>query len=137
MTYLLEATLRIERSLANISKNQETLERIVETKVHDLDVKIIEVQTILEKPKDDVEAARVATEDNGDELPTTQRFQTVPRAPRSSSASDADTRTTHSAPATTAKVRPLVSTPPSQKTSTEAFADALLSMPSTHTGATS
>nr|XP_020189533.1 proline-rich protein 36-like [Aegilops tauschii subsp. strangulata] len=33
LTYLLEATLRIERSLANLAKNQESLERIVEDKM--------------------------------------------------------------------------------------------------------
>ena len=43
MTYLLEATLRIEQSLANLTQNQASLERIVETKIHDLDVKITEV----------------------------------------------------------------------------------------------
>ena len=71
MTYLLEATLRIEKSLANISENQESLERIIKTKVHGLDVNIIEVQTIVEKLKDDVEAAKATAEDSGDELPTT------------------------------------------------------------------
>ena len=129
MTYLLEAPLRIERSLANISKNQESLEQIVETKIHDLDVKITEVQTIMEKPRDDA--------DSGDDRPTTQRFQTIPRAPRSSVVLVVDTRTTHFAPAATATAPPPVSTPPVQHTSSEAFADALISMPSTHTGAIS
>ena len=83
MTYLQDATLRIDRSLSNISKNQESLEWIVETKIHDLDVKITEVQTVVEKLQEDVEASRIAAEDSGDERPTTQRFKTVPRAPRS------------------------------------------------------
>ena len=43
MTYLLEATLRIERSLANLAKNQESLERIMEDKMYNLDVKVIEI----------------------------------------------------------------------------------------------
>ena len=43
MTYLLEATLRNEKSLANISKNQEILERVDKAKIYDLDVKIIKV----------------------------------------------------------------------------------------------
>ena len=112
MTYLLEATLRIERSLANHTKNQEILERIVETKIHDLDVKITEVHIVVEKLQADVKASRIAVKDNGDERPTTQRFQTVPRAPRSSAVPVADTRSTHSTPATIALVPPLVSTPP-------------------------
>jgi hypothetical protein len=55
MTYLLEATQRIEQSLANLVKNQESLERIVETKFHDLDVKATEIQTTVDKLKDDVD----------------------------------------------------------------------------------
>jgi hypothetical protein len=42
MTYLLETTQRIEQSLANLVKNQASLERIVETKFYDLDVKVTE-----------------------------------------------------------------------------------------------
>ena len=34
-------------------------------------MKITEVHTIVEKLRDDVEAARAAVEDSGDELPTT------------------------------------------------------------------
>ena len=60
----------------------------------------------------------------------------MPRAPRSSVVPIAYTRTTHSAPAATTPVPPPVSTPLVQQTSTEAFADALISTPSTHTGAT-
>ena len=48
MTYLLEATLRIERSLANLIKNQESLERIVEDKMYNLDVKVTEIQSIVD-----------------------------------------------------------------------------------------
>lgn len=124
MTYLLEATLRIERSLANLAKNKESLEQIVEDKMYNLDVKVIEIQSIVENLRDDAE--------DGDEHPTTKRFQAVPRAQRSSAMPVADTRTTHSTPAATAPVPP-----PVQQTSSEAFADAVLSTPSTHTGATS
>ena len=55
LTYLLEATLRIEKSLANLTKNQESLERIVEDKMYSLDVKVTEIQTIVEKLRDDAE----------------------------------------------------------------------------------
>jgi hypothetical protein len=139
MTYLLEATLRIERSLANLTKNQASLERIVESKIYDLDVKITEVQTIVEKLRDDVDTARAAAEDSADDRLMTDRFQTVPRAPRFAAVPDAYTRTTVSAPTTAATVPPPVSTPPAQQTSAEAFADALHSTPTTsmHTGAAS
>mgnify|MGYP005815421745 CR=1 FL=1 len=40
--------MRIEKSLVTLSQNQESLERIIETKIHDLDVKVTEIQTIVE-----------------------------------------------------------------------------------------
>ena len=83
----------------------------------------------MEKLRDDTE--------EGNEHTTTERFQTVPRAAGSSVVPVADTRPTHSAPATTTTMPPPVSTPPVQQTSAEAFADAVLSTPSTHTFATS
>ena len=83
----------------------------------------------MEKLRDDAE--------DGNEHTTTKRFQTVPRAPRSSVVPVVDMRPTHSAPASTARMPPLVSTPPAQQTSAEVFAEAVLSTPSTHTGATS
>jgi hypothetical protein len=129
LTYLLEATLRIEKSLASLTKNQESLERIVEDKMYNLDVKVTEIQTIVEKLRDDAE--------DRDDRPTTDRFQTVPRAQRSSTEPVADLRPAHSAPATTSRVPPSVSTPPAQQTSAEAFADGLLSTLSTHTRGTS
>ena len=67
MTYLLLATQRIEQGLANLVKNQESLERIVETKFHDLDVKVTEMATDLEKLKADVEAK--LSDDDDDVLP--------------------------------------------------------------------
>ena len=58
--------MRIEKSLATLSQNQESLERIIETKIHDLDVKVTEIQTIVEKLRDDVE--------DNDPRPTTDTF---------------------------------------------------------------
>ena len=49
MTYLLKATLRIEQSLANLTQTQASFERIIETKFHDLDVKVTEIQTTVEQ----------------------------------------------------------------------------------------
>nr|XP_045088124.1 myosin-11-like [Aegilops tauschii subsp. strangulata] len=129
LTYLLEATLRIEKSLANLTKNQESLERIVEDKMYNLDVKVREIQTIVEKLRDDAE--------DNDDRPTTDRFRSVPRAQRSIAEPVADLRSAHSAPATTTTVSPPVSTPPTPQTLAKAFADGLLSTPSTHTRATS
>ena len=49
LSYLLEATVRIEKGLETLTQNQESLERIIETKFHDLDVKVTEIHTIVEK----------------------------------------------------------------------------------------
>ena len=43
LPYLIQATLRIEKGLATLTQNQETLERIIETKFYDLDLKVIEM----------------------------------------------------------------------------------------------
>ena len=48
-SYLLEVTVRIERGLATLTRNLEILERIFETKLHDLDVKVTQIQTSIEK----------------------------------------------------------------------------------------
>ena len=62
----------------------------------------------------------------------------VPTKPRSAAIPVTDPRATTSAPPTAPSVpAPApVSTPPAPQTSAEAFADGLLSMPSTHTEAT-
>ena len=55
LSYLLEATVRIEKGLATLTQNQESLERIIETKLHDLDVKVTEIQTSVEKLQEEAE----------------------------------------------------------------------------------
>src|SRR5215216_5253208 len=55
LTYLLEATMRIEKGLVTLTQNQESLERIIETKFHDLDVKVMEIQTTIEKLQEEEE----------------------------------------------------------------------------------
>ena len=43
--YVIQATLRIEKGLATPTQNQESLERIIETKFYDLDLNMTEMQT--------------------------------------------------------------------------------------------
>ena len=43
LSYLLEDIMRIEKGLATPTQNQESLEKIIETKFHDLDVKVTEI----------------------------------------------------------------------------------------------
>ena len=72
LNYLLEATLRIEKVLATLTRNQESLERIFETKLHNLGVKVTEIQTSVEKIHEDLE-------DRSDRT-STYAYQRVPRA---------------------------------------------------------
>ena len=46
--YLIASTLRIEKGLATLTQNQESLERIMEQKFYDLDMKVTEIQSVVE-----------------------------------------------------------------------------------------
>ena len=88
----------------------------MELKFHDLDVKVTEIQSVVEQLQDDMQERQGKT--------TTNVFARVPRAQRSATVPVIDTRATSSAPATapTAPVQPApASTPPAPSTSTEAF----------------
>ena len=56
--YLIQATLRIEQGLATPAQNQESLERIVESKFYDLDLKVTEIQTTVEQLQEEAEERR-------------------------------------------------------------------------------
>ena len=47
--YLIQSTLRIEKGLATLTQNQESLERIIEQKLYALDVKVTKIQTAIEQ----------------------------------------------------------------------------------------
>src|SRR3954469_25945469 len=49
LSYLIASTLRIEKGLATLTRNQESLERIMEQKFYDLDVKVTEIQSAVEQ----------------------------------------------------------------------------------------
>ena len=111
--YLIASTLRIEKGLATLTQNQESLERIVEQKFYDLDVKVTEIQSVVEKLQDEVEETKVKT--------TTDAFARVPRGQRSAAVPILDTRATSFAPATTSVPPAPAPTPSTPSTSTEAF----------------
>ena len=50
--------MRIEKGLAILTQNQESLERIIETKFYDLDLKVTEIQTAVEQLQDEAEERR-------------------------------------------------------------------------------
>ena len=53
--YLIASSLRIEKGLATLTQNQESLERIMEQKFYDLDVKVTEIQSVVEQLQDDMQ----------------------------------------------------------------------------------
>ena len=123
LAYLIQSTLRIEKGLATLTQNQESLERIVEQKFYDLDVKVTEIQTAVEQLQEEAEE-RIGKA-------TSDAFQRVPRGPRSTVVPVSDARASVSAPTTTAPVPPPAPTPPppAPTTSSEAFVLGVLSTP--------
>ena len=119
--YLIQSTLRIEKGLATLTKNQESLERIIETKFYDLDVKVTEIQTAVEQLQEEAEEKKGKS--------TTDAFARVPRGQRSAAVPVTDTRATASAPAATTPVPTPATTPPAPATSSEAFVLGVLSTP--------
>ena len=111
---MIASSLRIEKGLATLTQNQESLERIMEQKFYDLDVKVTEIQSVVEQLQDDMQERKGKT--------TTNVFARVPRAQRSIAVSVTDTRATTSAPATatTVPVQPAPASTPAPYTSIEA-----------------
>ena len=81
---MLEATIRIEKGLTTLTQNQESLERIIETKFYDLDLKVTEIQTAVEQLQEEAKERRGRS--------TTDSYQRVPRAQRSAAVPVSDTR---------------------------------------------
>ena len=119
--YLIASTLRIEKGLATLTQNQESLERIMEQKFYDLDVKVTEIQSVVEQLQDDMQERKGRT--------TTDAFARVPRAQRSTAVPVTDTRATSSAPATASVPPAPAPTPAAPSTSTEAFVLGVLRRP--------
>ena len=103
---MIASTLRIEKGLATLTQNRESLERIMELKFHDLDVKVTEIQSVVEQLQDDMQERQGKT--------TTNVFARVPRAQRSVVVPVTDTRATTLAPSTSTEafIQGAISTPP-------------------------
>ena len=100
--------------MATLTENQESLERIVEQKFYDLDVKVTEIQTAVEQLQEEAEEKKGKS--------TTDAFARVPRGQRSAAVPVPDTKATSSAPTATTSVPPAPApTPSAPSTSTEAF----------------
>ena len=104
-----------------MTQNQESLERIIEQKFYDLDVKVTEIQSVVEQLQDEVQDKKGKS--------TNDAFARVPRGQRSAAVPVTNTRATSSAPATTLVPPATAPTPPASSTSTDAFVLGVLPTP--------
>ena len=98
--------------------------KMIHNQFCDLDVKVTEIQSVVEQLQDDMQERKGKT--------TTNVFARVPRAQRSVAVPVTDTRATTSAPATAPTVPVQLApapTPPAPSTSTEAFIQGAISTP--------
>lgn len=135
MAFLVRFVQGMEKDISEILENQKSLKRIVESKFHDLDVKVPMISASVGQLKHKVNGVKTPNSTSDDEVSpprTTTQFNTMPRSavvlvsksrPTSSAQASAPSA---SAPAPA----PPVSTPPAPGHSTEAFVYALLSTPS-------
>ncbi|KAE8816621.1 nucleolysin tiar [Hordeum vulgare] len=90
MTFLVSIVQGMEKNIEEIMQNQKSLERVVETKFHNMDVKVTELTTIVRQLQHEVDSLEIPCsedededEDDDDEYesppPTTTRFSTRPR----------------------------------------------------------
>ena len=93
----------------------------MEQMFYDLDVKVTEIQSVVEQLQDDMQERKGKT--------TTDAFVRVPRSQRSAAVPVTDTRATSSAPATTSVQPAPAPTPPAPSTSTEVFVQEAISTP--------
>ena len=93
----------------------------MEQKFYDLDVKVTEIQSVVEQLQDEVQEKKGKT--------TTDAFARVSRSQRSGAVLVTDTRATSSAPASASVPPAPVATPPAPSTSTDAFVLGVISTP--------
>ncbi|KAE8787399.1 hypothetical protein D1007_38672 [Hordeum vulgare] len=77
MSFLVSTIQGMEKKVSDILLNQKSLERIVETKFHDMDVKVKELITTIEHIHHEVDSMKIPRSSSDDEessLPTTTQF---------------------------------------------------------------
>ncbi|KAE8820178.1 hypothetical protein D1007_01890 [Hordeum vulgare] len=72
----------MEKNIQEILQSQKSLESVVETKFHDMDVKVTELTTIVKQLQHEVDSVEIPHSDDEEESPpiTTTRFSTQPRS---------------------------------------------------------
>ncbi|KAE8782239.1 nucleolysin tiar [Hordeum vulgare] len=143
MVFLVSYVQGMDKNIQEILQNQKSLERVVETKFHDMDVKVTEFNTIVKQLQHDIDSVQIPrsvddddSDDDDEESPprTTTQFNTKPRsvvvpAPETRQTSSAQA-SAPSAPSPSSTQPPPVSTPQALGHPAQDFTDALLSTPS-------
>ncbi|KAE8781188.1 hypothetical protein D1007_45587 [Hordeum vulgare] len=82
MEFLISSIQGMEKNIQEILQSQKSLERVVETKFHDMDVKVTELTTIVKQLQHEVASVEIPRSDDDEESPplTTTRFSTRPRS---------------------------------------------------------
>ncbi|KAE8768622.1 hypothetical protein D1007_59887 [Hordeum vulgare] len=92
MAFLVSTIQGMEKNIQEIMQNQKSVERVVETKFHNMDVKVIELTTIVRQLQHEVDFVDIPRSEDEDEdededddedespPPTTTRFSTKPRS---------------------------------------------------------
>ncbi|KAE8778167.1 hypothetical protein D1007_48977 [Hordeum vulgare] len=90
MSFLVSIVQGMEKNIQEIMQNQKSLERVVETKFHNMDVKVTELTTIVRQLQHEVDSVDIPRSEDEDEYeyddddqdesppPTTTRFSTKP-----------------------------------------------------------
>ncbi|KAE8780834.1 hypothetical protein D1007_45979 [Hordeum vulgare] len=93
MAFLVSTAQGMEKNIQEIMKNLKSLERVVETKFHNMDMKVTELTTTVRQLQHEVDSMEIQRsedededddddDDDGEESPppTTTRFRTQPRS---------------------------------------------------------
>ncbi|KAE8797580.1 nucleolysin tiar [Hordeum vulgare] len=87
MAFLVSCVQGMEKNIQEILQNQKSLERVVETKFHDMDVKVTELNTIVKQLQHELASVKIPCsdddvndDDDEESYPrTTTQFSTKPR----------------------------------------------------------
>ncbi|KAE8775642.1 hypothetical protein D1007_51812 [Hordeum vulgare] len=92
MAFLVRTVQGMEKNIQEIMQNQKSLQRVVETKFHNMDVKVTELTTIVTQLQHEVDSMEIPHSEDEDEdedddddqdespPPITTRFNTRPRS---------------------------------------------------------
>ncbi|KAE8816234.1 nucleolysin tiar [Hordeum vulgare] len=67
MAFLVSSSQGMEKNIQEILQSQKSLERVVETKFHDTDVKVSELTTIVKQLQHEVDSVEIPRSDDEDE----------------------------------------------------------------------